>query len=284
MLTESGFVFSCFNCGFKAGSTWGSKLTINAKMFLKWIGMTDQDINKLDFDSLRNNTKSITLEKKLDLSLPTVELPENSRPIKDLLAEHHTDIRLDLVIQYIKARGMTLDWHNWHWSPSPGYSDRLLIPFYHDNRIVGWTGRKITTTKVAKYLTSSHPGYVFNLSAQPLARKYCIVVEGQLDAIAIDGVGIMHNKPTDTQCARLNSLNKEIIIVPDRDSAGATIITAALNNQWSISCPPWESHIKDVADAQKQYGRLYTLQSILHYKESNPIKIKIMQRQLENTR
>ena len=175
---------------------------------------------------------------------------------------------------------MNLEWYNWMWSPAPGYVDRVLIPFYHEGVVVGYTGRKITDGK-PKYLTDAQPGYVFNVDAQTPKRAYVIVVEGQFDAIAIDGVAIMHNEPNETQSARINALGKQVVVVPDRDKPGAKLIKSALDNGWGVSMPPWEDDIKDVADAVKRYGRLYVLTTILHYKVTNEIKIQLLMKKLE---
>jgi DNA primase len=166
------------------------------------------------------------------------------------------------------------------WTPTKGFADRIIIPFYHDGKIVGSTARKIKDGK-PKYLTDSQPGYVFNLDRQTWDRKYVIVVEGQFDAIAVDGIAIGHNDPNDTQCARINALGKEVIVVPDRDKPGAKMLKAALEHGWSVSQPPWNGDIKDVADAVKAYGRLYTLTTILHYRETNEIKIQLLKKKLE---
>jgi len=92
----------------------------------------------------------------------------------------------------------------------------------------------------------------------------------------------MHNEPNETQAARINTLGKEIIVVPDRDKAGSKMIRKAIEYGWTVSLPPWEDDIKDVADAVKRYGRLYTLYTILHYKESNSIKLQLLQKKLEH--
>jgi DNA primase len=155
-----------------------------------------------------------------------------------------------------------------------------MIPFYHEGKIVGYTGRKITEGK-PKYLTDSQSGYVFNLDAQTYDRNFVIVVEGQFDAIAVDGVGIMTNEPNDAQIMRINSLGREVIVVPDRDRPGAKMLASATKNGWSASLPPWSDDIKDVADAVKKYGRLYVLTTILHYRVSGEIKINLMKKKLE---
>jgi DNA primase len=175
---------------------------------------------------------------------------------------------------------MNYEWYNWHWSAAPGFRDRVIIPFYQDGKVVGYTGRKIKPGK-PKYLTDSQSGYVFNIDRQNYSRQYAIVVEGQFDAIAIDGVAIMTNEPNDAQIARLQALGREIICVPDRDRPGAMMLKTAIDNGWSASLPPWGDDIKDVAEAVKKYGRLYVLTAILHYRVHGEIKINLLKKKLE---
>jgi DNA primase len=146
---------------------------------------------------------------------------------------------------------------------------------------VGYTGRKIKPGR-PKYITDSQSGYVFNIDNQTHDRKYVIVTEGQFDAIAIDGVGIMTNEPNEVQIMRLNSLGREVIVVPDKDRPGAKMLKAAISNNWSASLPPWEDDVKDIADAVKKYGRLYVLTTILHYRVQGEIKINLLKKKLEN--
>jgi hypothetical protein len=246
--------------------------------------MNDADIGKLNLIALKVKDDQPVTKKPLNFTLTETELPEGTMSVMEWINTGYLpDVAEDIgrIVEYIIGRGMDLEWYNWMWSPAPGYVDRVLIPFYHDGKIVGYTGRKITEGK-PKYLTDAQPGYVFNLDAQTNDRQYTIVVEGQFDAIAIDGCAIMHNEPNDTQVMRLNALGREIIVVPDRDKAGAKMIKAAVDNGWSVSLPPWEHDIKDVADAVKRYGRLYTLATILHYKVSGEINLHLLKKKLEN--
>lgn len=278
-----GFQYHCFNCNFKAGWNPGHLLTKNTKNLFKWLGLPDSDVDKLAFIALQNKQDQPVLKKALNFVLEECVLPDGTMSVMEWINTGHLpDVSENIgkIVEYIIGRGMELDWYNWMWSPASGYKDRVMIPFYQDGKVVGYTGRKITEGK-PKYLTETQPGYVFNLDRQTYDRKYVIVVEGQFDAIAVDGVAIMHNEPNETQCARINALGKEVIIVPDRDKSGAKMIQAALNNNWSVSLPPWEDNIKDVADAVKRYGRLYTLFTILHYQETNEIKIQLLKKKLE---
>ena len=280
LFSNEGFQYHCFNCNFKAGWTPGRLLSKNTKDLLTWMSVPDDEIAKLNFEALRSKEEIAQHSPKINLELEIQQLPKDCKPILEWLATEPCE-ELIAVVDYILSRKMELDWYNWHWSPEAGYKDRVIIPFYQDGQIVGWTGRKITDGK-PKYLSMSQPGYVFNIDQQTEDREYVIVTEGQFDAIAIGGVAILHNEPNETQAFRINRLGKKVIVVPDRDRPGAKLIDAAINYHWSVSMPPWEADIKDCADAVARYGRLYTLFTILHYNETNEIKIQLLKKKLEN--
>lgn len=277
MFPNDGFIFHCFNCGFKAGWSPGKLLSKNSKNLFLWLGIPESEVQKLSLSALKAQENQPKVKKEFNFELKEIELPKDCKKFTEIDLPDEEFIK---VVEYVLSRKMELSWYDWMWSPEPGYRDRVIIPYYHESKIVGFTGRKITDGK-PKYLSHSQPGYVFNLTDQPTDRKYVIVTEGQFDAIAIDGCAIGHNEPNETQVIRLNTLGREVIVVPDRDRPGAKMLKAALDNGWSASMPPWGDGIKDVADAVKKYGRLYTLATILHYKESNQIKIQLLKKKLE---
>ena len=280
-IDNDGFVFHCFNCSFAAGWTPGKLLSKNTKDLFKWLGLNDLDIGKLNLLALKIKDDQPILKKVLSFELLERPLPADCLSIDTWIAEGCQDPELLDVISYlVDDRKVGWSWYNWHWSSAPGYRDRIIIPFYQDGKIVGYTGRKIKPGK-PKYLTDSQSGYVFNIDRQDRDREFVIVVEGQFDAIAIDGVAIMTNDPNDAQVTRINSLGREVIVVPDKDKPGAKMVKSAIDNKWSASLPPWEDDIKDVADAVKKYGRLYVLTTILHYKVSGEINLHLLKKKLE---
>jgi hypothetical protein len=278
---EGGWSYHCFNCGFKAGWSPGKQLSKNTKNLFTWLGLSDFELGKLNLAVLKIKDDQPVFKKPLNFILEERPLPDDCLPIDTWISEGCQDLELlDVITYLVDQRKVGWEWYNWHWSAAPGYRDRVIIPFYHEGKIVGYTGRKIKDGK-PKYLTDAQPGYVFNIDAQTNDRQFVIVVEGQFDAIAIDGCAIMHNEPNETQCLRLNTLGREVIVVPDRDRPGAKLIKAAIDNKWSASLPPWEDDIKDVADAVKRYGRLYVLTTILHYKVSGEINLHLLKKKLE---
>ncbi len=277
---DDGFQYHCFNCGFKAGWTPGKLLSKNTKNLMRWLGVPDDELSRLSLEALKNKEELDKTPIPLNFGLEPRNLPENCKSIDQWIDEGCEDEDFLNVIAYVLDRGMELDWYDWMWTPESGYKDRVILPFFHKNEVVGWTGRKIKSG-TPKYLTTSQAGYVFNLDAQGDDRKFVIVVEGQFDAIAIDGVAIGHNEPNDTQISRISSLGKEVIVVPDNDKPGAKMIKTALDAGWSVSLPDWGPDVKDVADAVKKFGRIYTLFTILQYREQGEIKIQLIKKKLE---
>jgi len=287
MLTGDSFSYHCFNCGFKAGWSPGKLLSQNTRKLFGWLGISATDVQKLALEALREKEDQPTVKKQFNFELVEKTMPEGAETLfqwamdSERIDDQELRDKLFDSIQYVVNRGFDPYDKRLFWSPAPGYADRVLIAFYQTGLLVGYTGRKITEGK-PKYLTDAQPGYVFNIDAQTADRKYVIVVEGQFDALAVDGVAIMSNEPNEVQVARINSLGREVIVVPDRDLPGSKLLKVAIDNNWSASLPPWSNDIKDVADAARIYGNLYTLTTILHYKEHNQIKIQLMKKKLEN--
>ena len=113
--------------------------------------------------------------------------------------------------------------------------------------------------------------------------QVCIVTEGIFDALSIDGIAIMHDDISNEQAQLISSLNKQIIVVPDRDKAGLKICDRALELGYSVSLPNWESDVKDVNDAVVRYGKLPTLLSILQSARMSKIKIEKQRKKIEKT-
>jgi DNA primase len=124
------------------------------------------------------------------------------------------------------------------------------------------------------------PGYVFGVDQQQDNWKFVIVTEGIFDALAIDGVAVMHDDISSEQSLMLGQLNRPIIVVPDRDRTGLKITDRALELGYQVSLPNWEADIKDVNDAVVRYGKLPTLLSILQSATTSKIKIELRKKQI----
>ena len=276
---DGGVSYHCFNCGFKASWQPGRAFSHKLRKLLQWMGAPDDVINKVALEVMRENEGVETKTRIAELpTFNTVPLPDDAVRIADIPDYNENNVGFKhflAVIQYMADRNLNLDDTDYYWSPSLGYRDRLIIPFYFEGRIVGWTGRAVTPDKKPKYLTEVQPGFVYGLDEQHHTKVFAVVCEGQLDAIHIEGCALGGSEISDQQAMLLNRLHKQIIVVPDRDKAGSKLVERAIELGWSVAMPEWTDDINDIGDSVQRYGRLYTLHSIAVSADESPLKIRL---------
>ena len=189
-----------------------------------------------------------------------------------------------MYVDYVQSRGINYNEYPFLITPTATgrYANRIIIPYTYNNKIVGHTSRFLDN-KIPKYINEQQPGYVFNIDVQKSEWQVCILTEGIFDALSIDGIAIMHDDISNDQAQLIASLNKQIIVVPDRDKTGLKLCDRALELGYSVSLPNWELDIKDVNDAVVRYGKLPTLLSILQSATMSKIKIEIQRKKIEKT-
>ena len=276
--------YHCFNCGYKASYVIGRKLTQRMRTFMGYIGIADDTIKKLAIEAMRHEEGDIKYEKKKFVNFHKKQMPKNTHSLdvwlekyvaKDLTAPQYN--KIDNLLNYLKVRGIDPTWYDFMYSPDMyfNFNERLIIPFYWRGDIVGYTGRLFEDIEKVKYVTDVQPGYVFNMDTQDWTRKFVIVTEGPFDAITISGVSILGSEINDVQRELINNLNRQVIVVPDRDAPGEKLINQAIEFGWSVAFPEWDNKVGDVAEAVLKYGRLFTIQSILKSTESSKLKIDL---------
>ncbi len=268
-----GVSYHCFNCGYKASWQQGRNLSVKMRKLLQWLNAPDDVINKLALTIMQENEGLQVTQQLVEVpQFNTVPLPNDAIKVSDIT---DFDKHSLAVVEYMASRKLQVEDTDYYWSPSLGYRDRLIIPFYYENRIVGWTARTVTSNKKPKYLSEQQPGYVFNLDEQRPQKVFAIVCEGPIDALYIDGVALLGSEVKDQQALLINRLNKDVIVVPDRDSAGSKLVEQAIDLGWGVSMPPWEDDITDIGEAVQRYGRIFTLHSIASCAETSSLKIKL---------
>lgn len=295
---DGTMIYNCYNCGFKTGYR-GGHLGNNFVRWMGYLGVPQEKINQAKLELLERSldgtdaTSLPTLEWFKPLVFPEVPLPPGARAISELAMEDEICDEFLSCLGYLSSRGRAVyeNW-NYHWT---GQTDdkvlrrahinkRIIIPFYHENRVVGWTARYCGSPPagIPRYYNGSIPdGFLFNGDVlNKRHRKFVVVVEGPFDAIAIDGVAALGSNLNGKQVAWLNSVGCEKIVLPDRQMKNQDLIDVALEQGWSVAFPEWERGIKDAADASRLYGRLFTVRSILHNRTSNQIKIGIQRKML----
>ena len=290
--TES-ISYSCFNCNFTANYTVGRPLTYKFRKLLSWLGADESTIRRLVIEAIRvkeyielTNPQIEIKKEKIDYAVRS--LPESARTLYELagfyeLAEwQNVPKNYHSVIDYLFNRKIDIEKYQFYWSDSHEHklSHRVIIPFYWEDKLIGWTARAIDNAIKPKYYTQHEPNFVFNINNQKPNWRFVIVCEGVFDAMSIDGVAVLGNECSEQQADVIDSLGREVIVVPDFDVdgkrwAGSKLIDCAIEYGWNVAFPVWSETCKDINEAVIKYGKLFTLKAILDSVETSKLKIQL---------
>jgi hypothetical protein len=275
-LTEQGWSWHCFNCGFTASFVQGRNLTFKARKLLTWLNVPSEEIERANLESLRHRSVQGILDdrQRTANAVQAIHFEDRDLPEGFIIVDEHTPVHW----QYLRDRcvpedypmGMVGGEPNAKWRPRPG----VIVPFTYDGRIVGHTTRYLDD-KTPKYIHDIQPGYVFGTDLQCADWQHVLVMEGVFDALSISGLAVLHAEINDAQARLIRRLSREITVVPDQDEAGMRLVDRALELGWAVSLPDWPESVKDVNDAVKQLGKLATLIGIMRARETSRIKIEL---------
>lgn len=296
--------YACFNCNFKANYTPGRHLNYKFRKLLSWFGADENSIKRLVIDAIRVKELVGPEEEKEqaeEVSFKARPLPTGAKSLSEwrtFLAltddSYVTPESLQRAVEYVDRRGGNLlgryefyttedDEHNMH--------KRVIIPCYWKGQLIGSTSRTFEDGIKPKYYADYEPNYVFNMDQQTPEKKFVIVVEGPFDAMAVDGVAVLSNECGEVQADIIDSLGREVIVVPDFDYklvkgksvwAGSKLVEQAIEFGWSVSFPIWNESVKDVSAAVEKYGKLFTLKAILAGKQSSRLKIELHKKRIHS--
>jgi hypothetical protein len=278
--TEQGWSYHCFNCAYTASFIMGRTLSVKARRLLGWMGVSDNEIEMLNLESLRHRSIHGILEDRQQswnhlagITFEERDLP----PYAELLTPEH-----QMHWDYVQGRRVPEDFPMMLQTQNDGVHwtrPHVVIPFTYENKIVGYTCRFLDNRQ-PKFISDSQPGYVFGTDLQHKDWTNVIVTEGIFDALSIGGVAVMHNTISEAQARLIRNLGREITVVPDQDQAGIELIDRAVELGWAVSIPEWPYGVKDVNDAVIRLGRLGTLLTIMQVRETSKIKIELQKKQL----
>ena len=297
--------YHCFNCQFKTSYIPGRHLTYKFRKFLSWLGADDNTVKRLVIDAIRikdlvEPEKLIEAEEAEPIAFKARTLPEHAVewdklvPYYDLKDWADSD-EFAAAVRYVHTRRIDLTKYKFYSTQEEQYNlhKRVIIPCTWKNEIIGYTARAFHDNVKPKYHANYESNYVFNTDKQLATSKFVIVVEGPFDAMAVDGVAILGNECSEIQADIIDSLGKEVIVVPDFDIgiderngrkkwSGSRLIEQAVEYGWTVSFPIWHETCKDVSNAVETYGKLFVLKSILDAKETSKLKIELLTKRMYN--
>ena len=277
---DGSWSYHCFNCGYKCSFILGRNLSFKARKLLQWLNVPAEEIERINLESLKHKSIAglLTERQLISNELQGINFePRDLPPKAELITAEHPRH-----VGYLRDRCAPEDYpfmtvienDNVHWT-----RPQIIVPFTYNNEIVGYSCRMLDD-RTPKYINDIQHGYVFGTDLQRDSWQYAIVVEGVFDALAINGLAVLHADVNDAQVKLIRSLGREIIVVPDQDEAGMKLVDRAVELGWAVSIPEWPAGCKDVNDAVIQLGRLGTLLTILEHRETSKIKIEIRKKQL----
>lgn len=272
IFSDGGFTYHCFNCGFKTGWRPGSGLSKKTTDLMHWLNVPEETIAKCRLYAMADNEFQ---KKKTEYKKNTYPLPQGAKSINDLIRDNYDRPNFIKVLEYIGSRNINwLDWYDLYYVDNTELSKHFIIPTLANDHIVGWAARNINDKAKQKYILQCNKQFIFNGDLlYSKFRKYCFIVEGQLDAISISGCATMAYEITNSQIDSFNSSDQIKIVVPDKDKDGKNFVEVALDQGWYVSFPEWPE--KDAAQAIAKYGRIPGVTHILNTLYKTPLQIQL---------
>ena len=269
---------NCFNCGFSTGWKPGQLLGFKLKKWLSWLGVDAATVGKLTLWCLgQQNEEAIQQQlAQRTVDIRRYQLPDSAVPISQCGDNRIRD--------YLDSRMIDQELYEFYWAQdrTADLSNRVIIPFYYQRELAGYTARTVNPAQKLKYYMQAEAGsIVFNIDRQNYTRRVVVVAEGPFDAMSIDGVAVLHNSISTTQAQLIHDLHKETVVVPDADAAGIGLINSALEHDFGVSFPNYLETCKDINEATVRYGQVYVLKDILEHRETNPTKIRLLMKKFQ---
>tara|TARA_B110000977_G_scaffold157523_1_gene200640 strand:+ start:3478 stop:4545 length:1068 start_codon:yes stop_codon:yes gene_type:complete len=304
---DGSISYHCFNCEFKTSYQPGRHLTYKFRKLLSWLGAGENDVKRLVIEAIRIKeligeapVKQNTEEKEIEFKARS--LPEGSLSFDELLTYYEMNDWRDCeffgkAVEYVTDRAVNITVtdpgkYNFYLTSETAYNlhKRVVIPCYWKNEIIGYTARAIVADVKPKFHNSYEGNFVFNTDQQHKDNKFVIVCEGPFDAMSVDGVAVLSAQISEHQADIIDSLGKEVIVVPDFDMeeykgkqrwAGLGLVKAAQEYGWSVSFPVWAEQCKDINEAVVKYGKLFVIKSIIDATERSRLKIELKKKKYE---
>lgn len=271
---DGGYSFNCFNCGFHAGWKPGMPFTDKMQKLATWYGATNTQIIAMTLQADEmfksgNYQLETTETTHIYSNITPRDMPLKAKPFSEWAAMPNPPYEFIQVVKAMHERNsFLLTANEYWWTPEKEHelNTRFLIPFIMNDQIIGYTGRSIKPIRL-RYFNQypSHVMYNFDIINNDTI-KDVLVLEGPIDAMLVGGVAVCHYSLRENHIDWLLQCKKRIVIVPDRDKDGQTMVQQAINAGFSVAFPEWgeieengvKRPIKDVEEAVRKYGRLYT--------------------------
>jgi len=280
--------YHCFNCGISGAFTPTEEIFMSKTMkdIFRAYGITSKEYGKVlyrlrsqlnsqsgeqknNFDKLTKNNTSSLIDKMIQNSMP---FPDYLIPLSKVI---DTDIG-KLCLNLLESKCLSYQDYEFYISSGKTNSkapqekinakitmNRLVIPIWYGSNLLMLQARALDDNSKKKYINiGSVSTTLYGLDRLSPDHKQIYVVEGFFDAFHLDGVATISNKLHSFQLDILNSIDKPKVVVPDRNDDSHMLLAQAVNAGWGLSYPDSLRSCKDVTEAVKKYGKIFTCYNI----------------------
>lgn len=244
---------------------------------------TEYEYNSGMYKKFRNLMNVFNVEIPLELRLSK----QKSKTIEKLNEELYEKHSYDTVEIPIKSVSYHPDYHYWfsdllkerkaefpnelYVGKEDPWNNKLIIPFYHQHKLIGWQGISVSSNGKTFYMTSSsNTDMMFINNKDGHIVDNPVIVEGIFDAVSMpNAIAVLGNTVSKKQAYLLRNSNP--ILLPDRK--GSNFINVAKRYNWRVSIPEWK--VKDSNEALIKYGKFVIAKMIHDGIEKNITKLKV---------
>jgi hypothetical protein len=144
--------------------------------------------------------------------------------------------------------------------------DRLIIPYFDPaGNLIYYQARAFEKNVTKKYINADVPRSSVIYGMERLNTDTDVplyVTEGFFDAYHLKGVALLENSVSAPQLEMLKRSRRKKVFVPDKKSDSAKVVDTFIKEGWYVSVPEIGSACRDIDDAIRRFGKLYTLQTV----------------------
>jgi hypothetical protein len=271
-------VYHCFNCGVTGNFDPNREFPLSKEMshIFDSFGIPSKEYYTIGYAKKLDNNQSKKVERK-KVEVATIDLPDYFYKLEDGNKENIIVQKAYAELEYrnIDPSAYTFYLSNGRTKGGPrdeaiakAMMNRLIIPFFDsEGNLIYYQGRAfhVDNTVKNKYINADIPktNILYGMdklhtnTANPL-----YFTEGFFDAFHLKGVSIQENNLTASQIELLKKSPRKKVWVPDRKSDSSKVVDQCIKLGWHVSVPNIGSQCKDIDDAVRKYGKLYTVQQV----------------------
>jgi len=275
--------YHCFNCGIKGTFDPDREYPFSKdmKQIFDSFGLPEKEYYAVAYKKrfLEEGGNKFSVPEKKKFEIHTMEVPDFFYKLSDASDENVIAKKAleELAYRNVDPNSQVFYLSNGRTKGGPkseavakALMNRLIIPFFDkDGNMIYYQGRALDRNEEIKskmkYLNADVPrsNIVYGMDRLSLnGDSPLYFTEGYFDAYHLKGVSIQENALTEGQIELLRKSPRRKVFVPDKKSDSTKVIDQCAKLGWSIAVPDIGSSCKDIDDAIRKYGKLYTLNQV----------------------